>query len=335
MRPLTWSLAKPLLPLCGETVAGRTLQRLGAAGCEAAVVNLHHRPEDIPRTFGRSYRGLPLVYSHEEDHILGTYGALAPRRELLEACEAVVLINGDSWCEWPIRKIVRHHLRSGAAATLLLLPKSPDKALGGGIAVDAKGRILQMRDMEKRSGDITGRFIFAGLHVISPRVLKGIEAKPGDILESLYQPLLEEGAHLSTMKLSRRRRWHDLGTPGRYHAAFLDVLRGRDLRILGKTFGPDRSSLSPLARLEAGSRVRNSALERGVFVGEGAEIKNSMALEEAHIGAGCRIRSSIVGPGVRLPPSSEVEQRMITRLDKRHELRDDESVMGDLVYTPL
>ncbi|MEO1083593.1 MAG: sugar phosphate nucleotidyltransferase, partial [Acidobacteriota bacterium] len=42
LRPLTWALAKPLLPLSGEAVAGHTLRRLGQAGCEVAVVNLHH-----------------------------------------------------------------------------------------------------------------------------------------------------------------------------------------------------------------------------------------------------------------------------------------------------
>ncbi|MEO1367052.1 MAG: NDP-sugar synthase [Acidobacteriota bacterium] len=335
LRPLTWALAKPLLPLAGEAVAGHTLRHLGQAGCEAAVVNLHHRRGDIPRSFGRSYRGLPIEYSDEEE-ILGTYGALAPRRALLEDCDAVVLINGDSWCEWPIRKIVRQHVGRGADVTLLLLPKSPEKALGGGIAVDGRGNVLQMRDMEKRSGDITGRFIFAGLHVISPRILKRIEARSGDILESLYQPLLQEGASLQTMKLSRGRRWHDLGTPGRYHAASIDVLRRSGLGgIIDGLSGSRRSSLSTLSRVESGAKVGLSAVERGVHVGKGATVKGSVLLEGAQIGAGCRIHSSIVGPDVRLPASSEVERRMVTRLDKRHELRDDESVIGDLVYTPL
>ncbi|MEO1088906.1 MAG: NDP-sugar synthase, partial [Acidobacteriota bacterium] len=237
---------------------------------------------------------------------------------------------------WAIGARWRRHRGAGADATLLLLPKSPEKALGGGIAVDRWGNVLQMRDMEKRSGDITGRFIFAGLHVLSPRIVKRIEARSGDILESLYQPLLQEGASLQTMKLSRGRRWHDLGTPGRYHAASLDVLRGRGLTGLVKRLSGSRNaSISSLSRVETGAKIRLSAVERGVSVGEGATVKASVLLEGARVGAGCRIHSSIVGPDVHLPASSEVEQRMITRHDKRHELRTDESVIGDLVYTPL
>lgn len=331
LRPLTWDLAKPLLPLCGEAVAGHTLRCLQKAGCQAAILNLHHRPEDVPQAFGRSYNGLPLEYSPEEE-ILGTFGALAPRRDVLEDCDAVVLINGDSWCDWPIRRIVDQHLRRGADATLLLLARPPKKTLGGGIVIDGRGSILQMREMEKRQGPEMGRFAFAGLHVISPRLLKRVEPRCGDILESLYQPLLHEGAKLETMKLPRSSPWHDLGTPGRYHAAAVDVLRGRGLFRL---FGRQRSFLSPLARVGKSAQIQASSVERGVEVGSGTRLEGTVVLEGAKVGEGCRIRSSIVGPGVILPASSEVEQRMITRYDKRHELQPHESQMGDLVYTPL
>lgn len=334
LRPLTWWLAKPLLPVGAESVAGHTLGVLRRAGCEAAVINLHHRAEDLPRALGRDYRGLALEYSHEQP-IQGTYGALHAPRQLLAEAEAIVLVNGDSLCRWPVRKVLAHHMRRGADATLLLLPDAPESALGGGIAVDADGRVVQVRDLDPAAGraasEIARRHGFAGLHVISPKLLDRVEAEPGDIIERLYQPLLQDGGAIETVVLSRRRRWHDLGTPERYHAAVIDALSRRGRASLGRK----RRVISPLAKLDGGASIDRCLIERGVRIGAGALLRECVVLEGAHIGGGCQLRSSIVGPGVVLAPSSEVEHRMITRHDKRHELAASESQMGDLIYTPL
>ena len=327
LRPLTWWLPKPLLPIAGEPVAGHTLRALHSAGCEAAVINTHHRAEDLPQAFGRSYRGLALEYSHESE-IQGTYGALAPPRDLLTKSDAVVLVNGDSFCRWPIRKILAHHFRQGADATLLLLAKAPESALGGGIAVDAGGRVVQMRELTKGPGEIKRRHGFAGLHVLSPHLLERIESRPGDIIEDLYQPLLEEGGRIETKVLPRRIRWHDLGTPGRYHAASLDALRGR-------FFARQKNSISPLAKVAEAVALDRCLVDRGAQIGRGASLKDCVVLEGAQIGDQCRIRSSIIGPGVVVAPSTEVEKRLMTRYDKRHELAPSESQMNDLVFTPL
>lgn len=332
LRPLSWWLPKPLLPIAGEPVVGHTLDSLRAAGCEAAVINLHHRPEDLPRALGRSYGGLALEYSHEE-HIQGTCGALAPPRDLLAQSDAVVLVNGDSLCRWPLRKVLAHHFRRDADATLLLLPRAPESSLGGGIAIDAGGRVVQMRELEKGPGDIASRHGFAGLHVLSTRLLERVESRPGNIIEDLYQPLLQEGGRIETKILSRHARWHDLGTPGRYHAASLEALGARGMSAIFAR--RRRNSASPLATIAEGASIDRCLLDRGVRIGHGASLQDCVVLEGAQIGEHCRIRSSIIGPSVRLAPSSEVEKRLMTRHDKRHELAPSESQMGDLVYTPL
>jgi hypothetical protein len=48
-----------------------------------------------------------------------------------------------------------------------------------------------------------------------------------------------------------------------------------------------------------------------------------------------RIEHSILGPEVRLPAAAGVEGRMINRARPGHQTRPGESVMGDLIYTPL
>lgn len=342
LRPLTFDLPKPLLPIGGEPAAGWTLRRLQAAGCEAAALNLHSLPDSIRSFFGSSYFGLPLTYSHEPE-IQGTYGALYPLRDFLRDADAVVMVNGDSLCDWPVRQVVEHHLKEAAEATLLLLERPPDSALGGGIAIDAEGRVVQMRGYEPAPGGrrVASRHVFSGLHVLSPSVFDVIDERAGDILELLYQPLLSEGGRLASLVTGRR--WHDLGTPGRYYAAALEeaALHGSLGRRLWRRIArprrlaPPLPPISALAAIDPTARVHRSQVARGSVIGGSAEISASLILWEARLGEGCRVRGSIVGPGVVLPPGSEVIQRMICRHDPRHVLNDSESLIADLVYTPL
>ena len=331
LHPLTLFLPKPLLPVRGEPVVGHTLRQLRAAGCEAAALNLHHLPEALPRELGRRYHGLPLVYSHENEEIQGTLGALHPLREFLAGAEDVLLVNGDSLSRWPFSRLLRHHRRSGAEATLLLHRRPPEEALGGGVGLDADGRVRALRDVE--AGPVARRHVFAGAHVLSRRLLERVwseesSAGPGDIVGDLYIPLLAEGARLEAVVT--RQPWHDLGTPRRYLEAHLDWHSGR-----GFWRRPLASWISPLAEVDPAAVVTRSAVERGAVVGREARLENSIVLEGARIAEGCRVERSILGPGARLPASTKVEGRMITRVRVGYSPGAGETVMGDLVYTPL
>lgn len=329
LRPLTLFLPKPLLPIRGEPVVGHTLRRLAAASCEAAVLNLHHLADAIPAELGRSYHGLPLRYTREEE-ILGTLGPLAAQRELLAAAEVVILVNGDTLCRWPLRKMLEKHRKSGADATLLLHRRAPEEALGGGVGVDSKGWVVQLRDSEPVAPPAR-HHLFAGAHLLSPRLLERIGDGPGDVVADLYQPLLRDGGRIATVTTGAP--WHDLGTPHRYLEAALDATRGEG--FLARLFKRSCHHLSPLAEVSPEAAVEHSIVEAGAVVEEGAKLTGSLLLEGARVAAGSEIRGCLLGPGVHLPKATKIEGRMITRAKIGYEPTPHESVMGELVYTPL
>ncbi|MCG8457620.1 MAG: NTP transferase domain-containing protein [Holophagales bacterium] len=329
LRPLTLECPKPLLTVGLEPVVGHTLRRLHAAGCEAAVLNLHHLGDAIESHLGRSYFGLPLVYSRE-DPIQGTLGALAPVRDLLSAANAVILVNGDSLCSWPFEALLRRHRRTAAAATLLLLDRAPDPALGGGVGVDGRGRVTRLREY-RSVGEVRRTHIFAGAHVLSPELLERVPAGFGDIVEHLYQPILEAGERIES--LVTRRRWHDLGTPERYLDACLDHARRSGLRRLWPF--SSRLAASALAEVDPRASLDRSVIARGARIGASSRVEESLVLEGAVVGEGCELHQTIVGPGVHLANGSKVESRMVCRLHEHHELRESESLMGKLIYTPI
>lgn len=322
LRPLTDSTPKPLLPIAGLPVAAHTLERLRRAGCEAAALNLHHLGGRIREAFGDSFKGMPLAYS-DEAILQGTLGALHPLREFLRQADAVVLVNGDSFCRWPLEALVRRHVARRADATLLLVKRAPSEELERGVAVDPEGRVVGFRGRIQGftgGGEPPRRRVFGGAHVLSPALLDEVPEGPGDIIAGLYQPLLERGGTIAS--LSTGRRWHDLGKARRYLEAALDA---------GLRWG-GRSRIAAGALVERGARLRGSVVEAGARVGRRVRLERSLVLPGAVVGAGSRVSDSIVGFGAALPPGTAVERRLITPRGPLPPAPDD-TMVGSLVFT--
>lgn len=318
LRPLTAFIPKPLLPVRGAAVLAHTIGQLVALGCEAVAVNLFHRGEMIRDSLGDSFRGVPLTFSIEEE-LLGTLGALGPLRSFLGRAEQILIVNGDSLCRWPLRSLVRRHVRNQAAATLLVSKRVDPSPFGGGVGVIDHRRIVSFRAGPEDGDDIVRR-VFMGAHAISPGLLDRIPEGPADFVPDLYEPLLDEGVEIAAVESSRK--WHDLGTPERYRRAVLD-------------WGHRRSWIDPDAEIASEARVRGSVIEQDATVAAGSSVGSSLVLPGSRVRSGCRVVESIIGPGVDLPPHTTVERRMVTPVRADAKASKDASVVGGLVYEPI
>lgn len=319
-------MPKPLIPVHGSPVVERTLSAISDLGCEAAAVNLHHLGGKIREALGGAVKGVAISYS-EEATLLGTLGALVKLREFLAPAQLVLVINGDSLCRWPLSDLVARHRATGAVATLLLSKRARVEDFGGGVTVAADGRLLAFTAVDPLP-EGAHRRVFAGAHVFSPRLLEGLEERPSDTVRELYVPLLERGAVIGTLETTRR--WYDFGTPARLLEGILDWKDGGWGARLARQ--PWRS---PSSRVSAAARVRHSVVERAVVVESEAQVDGSVLLPGARVGRGCRIRDSIVGFDTVLRPGTEVDGRMVTPVIASVPPRDEDSVVGGLVYTAV
>jgi len=327
LRPLTELTPKPLLPVTGVPILGHTLAQLAAVGCEAVAVNLHHLGDQIRQRYGDAVAGIPITWSHEPE-LLGTLGAFWPLREFFAPADLVLLINGDSLCQWPLRRLVRKHLTSGAPATLLLASRPAPDSFGGGVGIDREGKIVSFWPEDTERGEVARRYVFAGAHVFTPELLEKVGPQKSDIVRNLYLPMLDEGATLQS--LVTHRRWHDLGTPMRYLEAVVDWARAGWPEWMWR-----RTWTSPEAAIGSGAKVRASAVEAGVQVGEGAHVERSVLLPGARVGKGSVVRESILGFGAAVPPGTWVERRIVMPQGAGFAPRLDDSVVGGAVYIPI
>lgn len=327
LQPLTHFVPKPLLPVAGRPVLARTLESLARAGCEAVAINLWHLGAQIREAFGTSFDGMPITYSQEEKR-LGTLGALYPLRDFLRPADLLLLVNGDTVCDWPFRRLLRRHRAAGSTATLLLARRPDPQPFGGGVAIDKKGQILSFTPGAPRGAQVADRQVFAGAHVLDRRLLDRIGEGPADIVPGLYEPLLAEGHRLQT--LSTRRRWHDLGTPERYLEAAIEWGRGRWPRCLWR-----RNWVAPRASVATAAHLREVVVEPGARVAPGVRLERVLLLPGSRIRAGCALRDVVVGFGVNLPARARIERRLVTPRRKDQPVDRADSVVAELVYTPF
>ena len=140
LRPLSDYRAKPAMPVSDEALVCRILRHLAASGITDAVLNLHHLPATITREVGDgSQFGLRIRYSWEQPRALGSAGGPRHALPLLDA-DDLLIINGDTICDLPLRALWDVHAANGALVTLGLMPH-PAPGRYGGVVLDDAGRV--------------------------------------------------------------------------------------------------------------------------------------------------------------------------------------------------
>src|SRR5687768_1023080 len=81
LRPLTYELPKPMVPILGRPVIEHIMRLLARHGFDDVIANLHYFPDLIREHFGDgSQQGIKLVYSFEEE-LMGTAGGVRNVRD--------------------------------------------------------------------------------------------------------------------------------------------------------------------------------------------------------------------------------------------------------------
>ena len=120
LRPLTYSIPKPLLPVGEKPILQEIIERLRAADVADIILAVGYRAELIETYFrdGADF-GVRIQYVRETEP-LGTAGPLALVRAScrLDAGEPLLAMNGDILTDLDVRDFIDAHRRSGAAMTV-------------------------------------------------------------------------------------------------------------------------------------------------------------------------------------------------------------------------
>ncbi len=202
LRPVTDRLPKPLLEVGGKPLLAWHLERLAAAGFREVVINLSHFAQLIAERMGEGAAfGLSIAYSHEQ-RPLETAGGIAQARAQLGETP-FLLVNGDVYCECDFARLRAERL--GARLAHLVLVPNPAHRPQGDFSLEA-GSV----------GNGTGaRYTYAGIAVMSPALVDGIEPGSRAPLAPLLRTAAEDGRLGGELF---QGIWQDVGTAERLAA---------------------------------------------------------------------------------------------------------------------
>jgi len=296
LRPLTYEITKPMVPVLDRPVMEHILDLLDRHGFEEVVANLHYFPETI-----REYFGERLSYHHEPE-LLGTAGGVRACAEFFGS-EPFLVISGDALTDIDLTALAERHRSTGAIATLAV-KKVPDTREYGVVLHDDAGRITGFQEKpapEEALSDLGN----CGIYVFDPRIFDYFPERPFvDWAKDVFPALLASEALFQVHEV--REYWNDVGSLAELTQGTFDALRGElRLRALGE-------ELRPGVTVGAGSSLpADTDIEGPVWIGEQVRIGAGVRLmgpvvvgRAASLGEGAQLRESIVLPGTELAAGS-------------------------------
>lgn len=127
LKPITDTLPKALVPVCGRPLIEHVTMKLKAAGVDEAVVNVHHFADKI-EDWINSQDIMQMNVSDERAMLLETGGGILHARPYLEGCGSFLVHNVDILSDLDIRWF-ESQVRPDALATLLVSERKSSRYL--------------------------------------------------------------------------------------------------------------------------------------------------------------------------------------------------------------
>ena len=175
LKPITDSLPKALVPVCGQPLLYHVIGKLRDAGYTQIVVNVHHFPELIREWLATHPSGVEVSISDESACLLETGGGILHAQDLILPCQEPFLVHNVDIVSNLDLGWVQRGTRPDALATLVVSQR------------DTRRQLLFNDDMrlvgwlDRATGEVRSpypgldpsacrQYAFAGVHNLHPRI---------------------------------------------------------------------------------------------------------------------------------------------------------------------
>ena len=190
LKPITDTMPKALVPVCGQPLLYHVITKLVAAGYDDLVVNVHHFPDRIIHYLHTHEFGAKIAVSDERDFLRETGGGIRYAKPLLvdeeipgqagnDGSEPFLVHNVDIVNNLDLKWLREQH-RAGALATVVVSERKTQRYL----LFDDDGRLKGWTNIatgEVRSPypdidpDRCRKLAFAGIHLMSPAIFEAFD----------------------------------------------------------------------------------------------------------------------------------------------------------------
>ena len=193
LRPYTFLLPKPMLPVGPKPIMEHLLEWLSRWGIDDIVVSTGYLGKMVQEYFGSgSDWGLKIAYATSA-RPLGTAGQLKAAESKIKG--SFVCIYGDQLLDFDLAKALDFHRRKKATATMVLMKYSTELKYGF-METDKQGRLTEWKEKPTISG-----YINVGCYIMERSFLRFIT--PGRVYEmnEAFNEAKAAGARLYAVKV--------------------------------------------------------------------------------------------------------------------------------------
>jgi mannose-1-phosphate guanylyltransferase len=324
VRPITYTIPKPMIPILQKPVMEFLLELLRQHGFDQIMVNVSHLAEEIESYFRDGQRfGVQIGYSFEGKIMDGTLvgeavGSAGGMRRIQDFSpffdDTFVVLCGDALIDLDLSAAVKWHREKGSIATIVTKSVPQDEVSSYGVVVtDEDGRIQAFQEKPSVEEALSTN-INTGIYIFEPEVLNyipsGVEF---DIGSDLFPKLVEMGAPFYAIPMDFE--WVDIGKVPDYWRAIRGVLLGeiKNVQIPGHEVAPgiytglnvavnwDKVDITgpvyigAMTKIEDGAKIVGPAMiGPNCWICSGSTVENSVIFEWSRLGPGVRLVDKLV-----------------------------------------
>lgn len=318
LRPLTFELPKPMIPLVNKPVLEHTIDNLKRHNISSIMMNLHTLPDLITNYFvdGKKF-GVDISYSKEET-LLGTAGGLKKCKNFFDS--TFVVMSGDGLSDVDLTSAIEFHKKKKSVATMVLKKVETQFAYG----ITLTNRFNKIIDfVEKPSwGSVFSDTVNTGIYIFEPEIFRYIPDGFYDFGKDLWPKLLKLNKPIFAYIMNGH--WTDIGNIDEYKQGTKDILDGKIIiNINGKkiknteVFIDIGSQFDKTVKFIGKSVIgkncqigKNVVIDNGTVIGDNVKIQNDAIIKDSIIwnntviGKQARLCSSIIG--IKVPSNLSV-----------------------------
>ena len=315
LRPLTYIVPKPMIPVVNQPSIFYSLGLLERFGIKEVIINLYHEAKKVKDYLSRTREfNMQIIFS-EEEYLLGTAGGVKKMENYFQ--ETFLVLSSDGVSNLDLSEVLHFHKRKQAISTVVL--KEEEERFKYGIALcNEESRINQF--VEKPSwGQVFSNRVNTGIYIFEPEVFSYIpESREHDFGSQVLPAMVERGERIYGYLMEGY--WTDVGNLEDYRKAHRDILKRKE-----------------------GIDIPGRQIKEGVWIGEGNRISpRAHLVPPLVIGNNCEVEEdvkigegTILGDRVRIRKGASLRQCILwndVMVEKEAEL--DDCILANHVFIP-